>query len=111
MSEQTCASLQDIMSEALRISWELTYKNRWDDGVYHEPRDGGELTEEEEDMVAGWADGLVHKYYDKMASGRCSLQASIDFDVAEFEARCLRDLARMKEILGRVAPVEIIKRP
>jgi hypothetical protein len=44
------------------------------------------LTQEQMETVYGHADGLSAKWYEKIGSMRCSLQATIDFDVAkEFE--------------------------
>jgi len=70
---------------------------------YLDPRDTG-LPAEHEDMIWGWADGLMHKYYERMATGRCSLRVLADFDVGEFEQQVRQDLDTMQNILKQVGP-------
>lgn len=108
MSIDTCLSLQEIMGECYNTSLQLAYKTKTERGTMFDARDEGDLTEEEADLVYGWADGLVHQYYHKRATGQCSLQASMDFDVGKFEEQCLKELAIMKEILTRVTPCVVV---
>ncbi len=58
--------------------------------------------DEEADLVYGWADGLCHKYYEKMSSGHCSPQAMVDFDIEKFEESVDRDIEKMQKILARL---------
>ena len=83
-------SLADLMREAVETSWDLAFETV--------------APAEHEDMIWGWADGLMHKYYDRMATGRCSLKASLEFDLGEFEQGVRRDLDTMQNILKQVGP-------
>lgn len=99
-------SLQDLMNEAYNLSLDLAYEDMAPNGHYLTPRSN--LPTEEADLIYGWADGLMHKYYENRSSGRCSLQATIDFDVAKFEQSVVKDIAKMKIILARVGkPVKL----
>jgi hypothetical protein len=58
--------------------------------------------------VWGWVDGLVQRYAMKRIEGRCSLAASLEFDVAEFEASVDKDIAWFEKVLARVGkPVRL----
>ena len=96
-------SLADLMQEAVETSWDLAFETVAPDDHYLDPRDTG-LPAEHEDMIWGWADGLMHKYYERMATGRCSLKASLEFDLGEFEQGVRRDLDIMQQILKQVGP-------
>jgi len=89
------ASLSDKMAKAFDLSIELWKLD--ESKEYKALRQG-----EEVDFVYGWADGLCHKYYQKMTPGHCSLQATIDFDVGVFEESVDRDIERMEKILARL---------
>jgi hypothetical protein len=105
----TVPSLSDLMHEAFYLSMDCGHSELSHNKTYFTPREKG-LTDEESDLIFGWADGLTHAYYEKISSGQCSLQASIDFDVAKFEERVVKDIATMKAILNRVGkPVVLTK--
>jgi hypothetical protein len=102
-----CESLSDLMERAFNLSLDLTYKDMSPDGHYLTPRELP-TSSENESTVSCWADGLVHKYYQDRASGHCSLQASIDFDLAKFEASVVRDIDMMTKLLAEVGkPVKL----
>jgi len=95
MPEILEASLSDKMGKAFDLSikiWKLD-----------EAKENKALRRDEEvDLVYGWADGLCHKYYQNMATGHCSPQATIDFDVGAFEESVDRDIEKMQKILARL---------
>lgn len=93
-------SLSDLMHEAVTLSWNVSYEEITPEGHYSKWRTVG--TEEESDMITGWADGLMHQYYQRHSSGQCSIQAMIDFDVAEFEESVKRDIGIMRALLEKV---------
>lgn len=96
-------SLSERMHRAFHLALKICYSELTPDGHYFTPRDSFG-TRHQEEMVIGWADGLVHKYYETHATGRCSLTAMVAFDVAKFEASVLRDIAIMERLLGRHGP-------
>lgn len=57
------------------------------------------ITEEDSDIIWVHADGLRAKYLEDRRDGRCSLQASIDFDVAAEELRLDSDIQLFEELL------------
>lgn len=96
----TQKSLADKMQHAYNLSIDLCYN-----GCDHETKCDHActpvskivgLTYEQEDDVWSLADGLWHKYYHDRVSGRCSLQASIGFDVEKFEQQ-IDDLIKVME--------------
>jgi hypothetical protein len=93
-------SLSDLMHEAVTLSWDLSFEAVTPEGRYTKWRSVGNA--EESDMITSWADGLMHQYYQRYSSGRCSLQAMIDFDVAEFEESVKRDVGVMRALLEQV---------
>ena len=90
------------MAEAFNLSLNLTYADMSPDGHFLTPRKDPVGTVEEDEMISSWADGLYHKYYQNRATGHCSLQSTIDFDVAKFEASVERDIATMTRLLTKV---------
>lgn len=95
MPEVEELSLADKMSKAFDLSLALW---RLDEAKEYKAL----KRDEEADLVYGWADGLCHKYYDKMSSCRCSPQAMVDFDIEKFEESVDRDIEKMKKILKRL---------
>jgi len=89
------ASLADKMTKAYNLAFDLW---KLDEAKEYKALKKGE----EADLVYGWADGLCHKYYEKMATGHCSPQAMIDFDIAKFEESVDRDIAKMQKMLARL---------
>jgi hypothetical protein len=89
------ASLADKMGKAFDLSlalWRLDEARGYD--VLKR--------DEEADLVYGWADGLVHKHYQDMSTGRCSLLAMVKFDIEKFEESVDRDIEKMNKMLVRV---------
>lgn len=56
---------------------------------------------ETSDDIWAWADGLVAKYHESRQSGRCSLQATIDYDIAEEEKRLDATIAKFQELIRK----------
>jgi hypothetical protein len=59
-----------------------------------------------------WSEGSMHKYYEDRATGRCSLQAFIDFDIGGFEAeadRVINLCIGLHERIGLAIPEEPIE--
>ncbi len=101
MAADTVQSLSELMHEAFIMSLNLTHSTLSPDGDYFDARG---IDGEHGDMVYGWADGLMHKYYENRATGHCSLQAMIDFDVGKFEASVVEDIEIMKELAKTLPP-------
>ncbi len=93
---QTVPSLAELMGEAYHLSLSLCYATIAPGGHYFDAREDARVP----DSAWSWADGLVHKFYEKRASGECSLQAMIDFDVAAFEAEVIADIATFRALLS-----------
>lgn len=99
-------SLCDLMHEAFQLSLDVAYSEIAPDGSYFTWRPTG--LGNHEDMISGWADGLVHKYYDNRVTGHCSLQAQIDFDIEKFEQGVERDIKIMKKLLEKLGkPIKL----
>jgi hypothetical protein len=92
-------SLQELMQEAFNLSLDCAYGTLAPTGNYMHVRELP-VSKETNDMIFAWCDGLMHGYYERTSSGRCSLQATIDFDVAKFEANVERDIATMEGLLA-----------
>ena len=45
------------------------------------------------DRIWVWVDGLVQNYHVSRMTGRCSLQATIDYDIGEAEASIDKEIA------------------
>ena len=96
-------SLADLMMEAYNLSLDVAFRTIAPDGHYFQTRDTG-IPPEHDDMVWGWADGLMHKYYENVSGGRCSIKKMVEFDLANFEEEVRRDTNTMREILAKVGP-------
>lgn len=108
MTETLEKSLEELMHEAWILAMDVTYSELAPDNTYLTPRQGRIGTPEEDDMVWGWADGLMHKYYQSRATGRCSWKAMQEFDVTQFEENVKRDIATMTKLLAKVGkPVKL----
>ena len=99
ITHEETKSLADLMQEAYATSLDLAFDTVSPDGYYLNAR---ELSVEHSEMVWAWADGHLHGYYERMATGRCSLKAQLEFDLEEFEKRVIRDLDTMQRILKRM---------
>lgn len=96
-------SLNDLMEKAFMLSLQLSYETVAPNGSFLDTRQQwGSASENDQNMVFGWADGLVHKYYNNVLDGRCSLSAIINFDFEKFEARVAKDVVRMTELLTQL---------
>ena len=105
---ETCESLSELMEKAFCLSLELTHATKAPGGHYLDQRKHQIGTKDDEDMAFGWADGLTHKYYHDRAIGHCSLQAMIDFDIAKFEERVIKDISTMERLLKKYGkPIQL----
>ena len=73
-------SFQEKLNRAYQLALELAYE---DDECIHP-------TNINNDLVWAYVDGLIKNYHNKILSGRCSLQATIDYDM-EKEEKTLND--------------------
>lgn len=91
-------SFQEKLNEAYRLACSLAYKTILEDGHYFDVREdfplGGNA-----DKIFCYVDGLEHKFYENVSNGRCSLQATIDFDVAEHEKRIETDIEEFRRLI------------
>lgn len=101
-------SLMELMDEAFRLSLRVAYETITTDGHYYDARKEFHTSAANEDAVWGWCDGLMHKYYNKVSSGQCSVWATIDFDVAAFEESVKKDIAMMSELLVKLGPPKVL---
>lgn len=99
--DEMVESLADLMNKAFHLSMDLTHSEIAPGGIWFTPRQEAIGTPEEDDMIWGWADGLIHKFFQSRASGRCSLQAMIDFDVAKFEKKVKDNVTTMERLLEK----------
>lgn len=79
-------SLEEKMHEAYSLSLNLAYETISPNGTFFGTRNFN-FGKEHDDMISVWCDGLMHKYYQDIQSGRCSLSAAINFDVEKFERK------------------------
>lgn len=93
-------SLNELMWQAYNLSLDVCYSELTPQRTCFTPRNN--LTEEEGNLAFEWADGLIHKHYERVSSGCCSIQAMIDFDVAKFEQRVKDDIKKLEAVLKRV---------
>lgn len=100
-----CQLMHDTYQVALKIAYSTTDPNRCFFDLRDESEYAGLLpfTTQQDDLWS-WVDGLMHKYYHGRAEGRCSLAATISFDVAEFEAQVRRDLELYQSVYQRLTP-------
>lgn len=103
-------SLAELMHEAWELAMDLTHETLAPDGLhYFLPRQNfAGLSSEALDTISGWADGLLHKYYNQRTSGRCSIKDMIEFDVGRFEEFVVKDIARMKEWLQKLGKPRVM---
>ena len=100
-------SLKDKMIEASDLACDIAYSEVTHEGHYFTVRDDKQANS---DRVWGWVDGLVQASAMKRIEGRCSLQATIDFDIGEFEESVDKDITWFKTVLARVGkPVRLTK--
>lgn len=88
------------MHEAYRLSLDVAYKTLAPDKTYLDVRNDipdGEFC----DKVFSWCDGLMHKYYEKVSTGHCSINEMIAFDVAAFENEVIADINSFKEFITK----------
>lgn len=103
---EMCCSLESLMSEAYHLSLSLAYATIAPGGSYFDPRELPETPVA--DKVWSWADGLMARHYEKRATGQCSLAALISFDLAEWEAEVVADIAAFRILLEEVGePVQL----
>jgi len=51
------------------------------------------------DFLAGYADGVAFKRFEKLYFGKCSLKDYLTFDIGEHDKRLDRDIRKMEKIL------------
>jgi hypothetical protein len=61
------------------------------------------MTSEEGDVVAGWQDGLWHKYLNNMESGRSSITNLLAFDPEATIQQIRGEVAVMQAAIARMA--------
>jgi len=95
-------SLQWKMDRAYQLTWNLCFV--WNEGEGDgSVRDTDELFGKEDSaMLWAWSEGGMHQMYEKVTSGRCSIQRSIDFDVGVFEEEVDEAIARCTELHARI---------
>jgi hypothetical protein len=93
-------SLCELMDEGFRLSLKLAHEDMSPDGTYLTPRKSFDIPETNVETIYGWADGLVHKRYHTMATGRCSHSQIANFDIAKFEASVKMDIRMMTDALA-----------
>lgn len=57
------------------------------------------IGEDNHDIVTAWADGLMHKYYENVSTGHCSLSQTINFDLERFETKVKIQIHMMTDAL------------
>lgn len=96
------------MQEAFDLSLKLTYKDVAPNDDYLTPRDFNCYSKQDGDMIAAYADGLYHKYLHDRMTGHCSLNDTINFDIAKFEDKVIKDIVKMNELLLKVGkPIKL----
>lgn len=104
MNATQSKSLAELMQRAIHLSLQIAYETITPHNTYFDVRTDLQTTEQNESIIWGWADGLVHRQYQNISSGRCSLQTTIDFDVAKFEDSVKRDIEMMESLSKRLGP-------
>ena len=85
-------SISDKLKELYYLSYDLAYGD-------NEVFDTDELYGKKvSDIIWSAVDGLFDKHIDNMINGRCSLQASIDFDLGEIESQIDDRIKILKEL-------------
>lgn len=87
----TCQSFGDKLHQAFVLANQLTDPDEDIPASYSE-----ELT----DLLYAYVDGLEEKRHRKLQSGRCSLQALIDYDVEAEEVRLDEHIALFQKLLA-----------
>ena len=95
------ASFGDKLSQAIGLSLEVLYEDR-EDGHCVDLRNLDHLDLETTNKLFCYADGLEGQYHYKRHTGQCSLQATIDYDIAAEEARLDADIKQFQELLANI---------
>jgi len=90
-------SLSDLMHEAFCLSLDCAYSELSPDGDCLTARSIGNAAEN--DMIFGWCDVLIHKYYQDRSTGHCSTASMAAFDIEKFEQSVKDDIVTMKRLL------------
>lgn len=85
-------SLEEKLNETFYLANRLFDLHESDKVLIH-------LSEEDVDELASWADGLPQKRIYRIMSGQCSLQTTIDFDIAKEEERIDDVLEHINKLL------------
>lgn len=87
-------SFADKLNRGYQLALEIIYE----DDHCTRKRDWS-LSRELENEAHEWADGLVHKYHYNRIEGRCSLAASLAYDLAAEERKVDEAIARFEAVL------------
>ena len=100
-------SLKDKMNKAYGLACDLAYGEITHAGNYFTVRDDKRV---QSDRIWGYVDGLWSEYLWKHMEGRCSLQATIDFDIGKFEEQVDKDIAFFEGLLNEIGkPKQLTK--
>lgn len=91
-------SFQELLNEAYRLACSLAYETILEDQTYFDVREDFPLGGDS-DKIFSYVDGLEHKFLENRMSGHCSLQATIDFDIAEHEKRIDADIEEFRKLI------------
>ena len=93
-------SLAEKFDEIHHAAFHLAYITISPSGHFFDAREEwGDATPEDIDNIWAYADGLMYQAYERVTTGHCSLKASIEFDIEEYENGLDKDLARFNELL------------
>ena len=95
-------SMEEKMIQASRLAVALAYEDS-EAGIV---RDTTIFGEETSDRIWGWTDGLIQKYHLSRINGRCSLQASLDYDIAKAEESIVEDIIKF-QVLATVHAIPV----
>lgn len=91
-------SLCELMNEAFGLSLDCAYGELSPDGHYLTVRELP-ISAEKTDLIFAWADGLMHKYYQNVSTGHCSLNQMVNFDIEKFENKVIETIQLFKDLL------------
>jgi len=95
-------ALEQKLNELTNICLNLAYANT-KDGYYHATR-AIELGDWD-DIVWSFVDGLYQKWFFDRMEGKCSLQATIDFDIEAEEKKIDNWTVELEKIYAGIAPI------
>ena len=99
-------SLEKKLNEITQLCFNIAYKNT-DNGYYHDTRDID--LGEWDDIIWSFVDGLYSKLFFDRMDNRCSLQATIDFDIGKEESKIDNWIEGLKKFYNNINPIYEIK--